>query len=173
VTRKIGLSGIEDLPAEAGCRAAVSQNGPNVGPQWKNQDVIDTRFTTVFDDPDDLLRVVDIDEIGDIETLLMFLFDRPIGIDEVWNGEAVAASLEVVLSGSADAIGSVYDFPVSIIELTHACAHMVDDLGPYSRDGFTEEESADVSAIGDTELITALQQALGKVRLFKMTDTDG
>lgn len=151
----------------------MSQHGPNVGPQWNNQDVTDTRFTKVFDSPDDLLRVVDIDEIGDVETLLMFLFDRPIGINEVWNGEALAASLQVVLPGSAEAIGSVYDFPMSIIELTRACAHMVDDLGPNSRAGFTRKESVDVSATGDTELITALQQALGKVRLFNMTDADG
>lgn len=33
----------------------------------------DTRFETVFEDTDDLLGGVDVDEIGDVETLLMFL----------------------------------------------------------------------------------------------------
>ena len=37
----------------------------------------DTRFSTVFDSTADLLSGVDIDEVGDIETLLMFLFARP------------------------------------------------------------------------------------------------
>ena len=151
----------------------MSQHRRNVVHQWNNNHVTDTRFTTVFDAADDLLRVVDIDEIGDVETLLMYLFDRPIGINEVWNGETRAASLEVVLPDGAEAIGSVYDFPMSIIELTRACAQMVDDLGPNSRDVLTREKSGDGSALGDAELITALQQALGKVRLFNMTDTDG
>lgn len=77
------------------------------------------------------------------------------------------------IPGGEDHLGSVYDVPMGIIELSRACAHMVDDLGPYSRDGFTQEEPADVSAMGDAELITALQQALGEVCLFNMMDADG
>jgi hypothetical protein len=59
---------------------------------------------------------------------------------------------------------------LSIIELTRSCAETVDELGPYTRDGFAAEETPDVSAMSDGALITALQQALGKVRLFSMLD---
>lgn len=130
----------------------------------------DTRFETVVEDTDDLLGVVDVDQVGDIETLLMFLFARPVIVDEVLDDDGVTASLEVVIQGSSGATGSVYAFPLSIIELTRSCAKTVVELGPYTRDGVAEEEAPDVSAMSDGELITALQQALGKVRLFNMLD---
>ena len=130
----------------------------------------DTRFETVFEDTDDLLGGVDIDEIGDVETLLMFLFARPVVVEEVWDDEGVTSSLGVIVQGNDEAIGSVYAFPLSIIELTRSCAETVDELGPYTRDGVAAEETLDVSAMSDGELITALQQALGKVRIFNMLD---
>lgn len=150
------------VPGGHECRTSVEQSGRD------RQSIHDGLRR-----PDDLLRVVDIDEIGDVETLLMFLFDRPIGIDELGKAKLSRPRWRVVLPGSGEAIGSVYDFPLSIIEPTRACVHMVDDLGPNSRDGFTPEESADVSAMGNAEDITALQQALGKVRFFNMMDADG
>ena len=130
----------------------------------------DTRFETVFEDTDDLLGGVDVDEIGDVETLLMFLFARPVVVEEVWDDEGVAPSLEVIMQGNDEAIGSVCAFPLSIIDLTRACAETVDELGPYTRDGVAAEETPDVSAMSDGELITALQQALGKVRVFNVLD---
>ena len=130
----------------------------------------DIRFETVFEDIDDLLGGVDVDEIGDVETLLMFLFARPVVVDEVWDDEGVTPSLEVIIQGDDEAIGSVCAFPLSIIELTRSCAETVDELGPYTRDGVAAKETPDVSAMSDGELITALQQALGKVRLLNMLE---
>lgn len=130
----------------------------------------DTRFETVFEDTDDLLGGVDVDEIGDVETLLMVLFARPVALNEVWDDEGVTPSLEVIIQGNDEAIGSDRAFPLSVIELTRSCAETVDELGPYTRDGVPAEESLDVSAMSDGDLITALQQALGKVRLFNMLD---
>ncbi len=44
-------------------------------------------------------------------------------------------------------------------------------LGAYTRGGFALEEAApDVCSRGETELITALQRALGQVRFFNMMD---
>lgn len=60
----------------------------------------DTRFTTVVDDTEELLNVVDIDGIGDVETLLMFVFARPIGVEEVWNEDRDETSFEVVVQGA-------------------------------------------------------------------------
>jgi hypothetical protein len=130
----------------------------------------DTRFETIFADADDLLGGVDLDEIGDVETLLMLLFARPVVLNEVWVDEGVTPSLEFIVQGNDEAIGSVYAFPLSVIELARSCAETVDELGPHTREGVAAEETLDVSAMSDGELITALQQALGKVRIFSMLD---
>ena len=90
----------------------------------------DTRFETVYEDTDGLLDGVDVDEIGDVETLLMFLFARPVVVDEVWDDEGVTPSLEVIMQGNDEAIGSVYAFPLSIIELTRSCAETADGSAP-------------------------------------------
>ncbi len=133
----------------------------------------DTRFATVVEDLETLLRVVDVDEVGDIETLLMFLFARPVQVGEVWDDEVGATALEVVIAGNDESIGSAYEFPLSVMDLARACAETVEVLGVYNRDGFASEEAApDVSSMGETELITALQQALGQVRFFNMMDAD-
>ena len=130
--------------------------------------MMDTRFETVFGDTDDLLGGIDVDEIGDVETLLMFLLARPVVVNEVWDDEGLTPSLEVIIKGNEGAIGYVHAFPLSIMELARSCAETADELGPYARDGAATEVTLDVSAMNDRELITALQQALGKVRLFNV-----
>lgn len=132
----------------------------------------DTRFETDFEDTNHLLGLVDLDAVDDIETLLMFLFARPVVVDELLDDEGVTPSLEVVIHGNDEAIGSVYGFPLSIIELTRSCAETVVELGPYTRDGVATDEATDVSSMSDGDLITALQQALGKVRIFNMMEED-
>lgn len=69
----------------------------------------DTRFTTVVDDTEQLLDVVDIDDIGDVETLLMFFFARPVAVEEVWDADRDETSLEVVLQGNDEAISATFD----------------------------------------------------------------
>lgn len=133
----------------------------------------DTRFSTVVDDAESLLDVVDVDDVGDIETLLMFLFARPVRVGEVGDDDAAAAALEVVITGNDEAIGTTYGFPFSVMSLARACADMVEELGVYTRDAFAAAEAPpDVSAMSDTELISALQQALGQVRFFNMMEAD-
>ena len=132
----------------------------------------DTRFETDFEDTNHLLGLVDLDAVDDIETLLMFLFARPVVVDELWDDEGVTPSLEVIIHGNDEAIGSVYGFPLSIIELTRSCAETVVELGPYTRDSVATDEATDVSSMSDGDLITALQQALGKVRIFNMMEED-
>ena len=148
---------------------------PNlVGPQWKNRIVADRRFTTECDDLQDLLRLVDVDEVGDIETLLMFLFARPIGVEEVWDDDGVPNSLDVTVQGVDESVGSVYEFPMSVMGLVRSCAHQAAELGPYpSTDPTTSEETQHIVSMSDVELTTALQQALGSVRIFNLMDSDG
>ncbi len=140
--------------------------------QGSNLNMTDPRFTTVFDGVDDLLSVVDVDEVGDIETLLMFLFDRPVGVEEAWDDDGVATGLDVLVRGNAEDIGSVYEFPMSILELARACAQTADELGPFAQNGTAPGEVPSALGMGDAELITALQRALGKVRLLNMMDFD-
>ena len=120
-----------------------------------------------------MLSVVDVDEVGDIETLLMFLFARPVQVGEMYDDGAEATALEVVIAGNDESIGSAHEFPLSVMDLARACAETVEVLGAYTRDGFVlEEEAPDVSSMDETELITALQRALGQVRFFNLMDAD-
>lgn len=130
----------------------------------------DTRFTMVVDDTEELLNVVDIDGIGDVETLLMFLFARPIGVEEVWNEDRDETSLEVIVQGNDEAIGCTFEFPLSIVDLVRSCAQTVNDFEPYGADHSQTEGAPNVRALADDELISVLQGALGKVRLFNMMD---
>lgn len=133
----------------------------------------DTRFSTLVDDAEALLDVIDVDDVGDIETLLMFLFARPVRVDEVWDDQADATALEVVMTSNDEAIGTAYEFPLSMLGLARACAETADEIGVYTQDGFAPETAAPaVSAMSDTELVTALQQALGQVRFFNMMGPD-
>lgn len=131
--------------------------------------MIDTRFETVIEDTDGLLSVVDVDAIGDLETLLMFLFARPVMVTEVWDDEGLTPSLDVILHGNDEAIGTVYDYPLSILDLARSCAETIVDLGPYTRGG-DAMDAADVSVMNDGDLINALQRALGQVRLSNMLE---
>lgn len=45
----------------------------------------DARFTTECADLQKLLDTVDVDSLVDIETFLMFLFDRPVGVEHLEN----------------------------------------------------------------------------------------
>lgn len=130
----------------------------------------DTRFTAVVDDTEELLNVVDIDDIGDVETLLMVLFARPVVVEEVWNLDRAETSLEVVIQGNDEAIGSTFDFPLSVIGLVRSCAHTANDLGPYGVDASQADDASHVAALDDDQLVTALQGALGKVRLFNLME---
>ena len=95
----------------------------------------DTRLATVFEDVETMLSVVDVDEVGDIETLLMFLFARPVQVGEVWDDKAGATALEVLIAGNDESVESAYEFPLRMMDLAHACAEMVEVLGAYTRDG--------------------------------------
>ena len=102
----------------------------------------------------------------------MFVFDRPIGVDVELDDAGLSAALHVLARGNEGDIGSVYPFPMSLLELVHWCASIVKDLGPYTRNNASRSEAQDVLAMTDDELIGALQQALGKVRIFNMMGVD-
>jgi hypothetical protein len=136
--------------------------------------VTDTRFTTVFDGIDDLLDGVDIDEIGDLETLLMFLFARPMGVSEALDDDDETVGLEIrAHSEHAHQVGLTVEFPTSVIDLVRICAEALAGVGPYRPDGDAEREAPNVRELSDASLITELQQTLGKVRVFNLMDDDG
>lgn len=130
----------------------------------------DTRFTTVADDPYELVEIVDVDSLEDIETLLMILFDRPIRVREEDVEGLDATSLEVIVGESSGvSTGTVHDFPINLLEIVRGTAQTVADVGPY--DGSTQEVP-DFVAMSDSELIAALQGALGNVRLYNLLYAD-
>ena len=138
----------------------------------------DTRFWTVCANVDELMDTVDVDEIGDIETLLMFFFARPVSVDHVWDEDVEVADLEfgaieVTIPGKVQQVVSLQRFPMDVVQLVRWCAETVASLGPpVGEDTAPVGESPDVLTLSDDDLTTALQEALGKVRLFKMMYPD-
>lgn len=130
----------------------------------------DTRFTTVARHTEELLAVTDIDEVDDLETLLMMLFARPMGLEEVWETDESESSLKVTVHGELT-IGTVLDYPMSVVGLVRDCVELMDEVGPYTR-ADAAEAPPNIAAMGDDELIAALQEALGRVRLYKVIHGD-
>lgn len=131
--------------------------------------LIDTRFTTKCDDIEDLVKTVDIDDVDDLETLLMFLLGRPVRVHEAWDDDNDAVALDVRVFGNELVFAMMEQFPLSVTEIARDCAEMAQELGPYTVDGWTGE-SPDLSEFSDDELIPALRDALGKVRVFNLLE---
>jgi len=130
----------------------------------------DTRFWTMCDELGELITTVDIDGIGDVETLLMFLFQSPVGVDYAWTEDGDFADLEITITGNDQQVVSTQKFPMSVVQLVRPCAETVATLGPYDAD--TPAVSPDLLTLNDEQLTTAMQQALGKVRVFKVMYPD-
>jgi len=65
--------------------------------------VPDPRFTTNVDDLDELLSVVSVDNIDDVETLLMYLLERPLTVRESSNDDEQEPAIEVIV----DSLGCI------------------------------------------------------------------
>lgn len=130
----------------------------------------DTRFTTVFDTVADLLEVVDLDGFDQLESLLMALLNRPVGVREPWDRfdlEDDDEAIEVLVHGSSSSIGTHQVFPKSLIEIARDAAERADELGPYAP-GVEVAEGAHLATASDDELIAALKAALVHVRLVSL-----
>lgn len=130
-----------------------------------------TPYEAVCTDPESLLELLDVDVLDDVETLLMFLLARPVGLTEVWSDDGLP-SLEVIMQGNDEATRTRYDFPLSIIELVRACAEPANRLGAYTAGSVAGGEAPDISALCDGDLVAALQQALGMVRLYNILEEE-
>ena len=123
----------------------------------------DPRFTTNVDDLDELLSVVDVDNIDDVETLLMALLERPLTVRESWNDDEQEPAIEVIV----DSLGCISGYPLNVLELARGCAEVA-GVGHYEGDPPGAVDASDVAELDDKQLIAALQEALGRVRLFNM-----
>lgn len=129
----------------------------------------DSRFTTVAHDLDELLEELDVDDVADIETLLMVLFNRPIEVQARAEDEGQDAAIELTVWTEEGGFGPCCSYPISAIELALECASLISNLGldegggPDSRD-----EQLDVLAMDESELVAALQEALSQVRMFNI-----
>lgn len=132
----------------------------------------DSRFTTVFDDLEELLAGVDIDDIDDLETLVMVLLGRPVVVAESWDDERDVPALDVRVLGGEPTAGVLDPFPLSVMELARSSAELARDIGPYAPAGEPPIQGIELLSLNDDDLIEALQRALGQVRLFNMLDDD-
>lgn len=131
----------------------------------------DSRFTTVFTDAAHLIDGMDIDDIGDLETMLMFLLTRPVTVtlDEE---DGDAGSVQVTVWGETVGYGSITEFPTTVVELALDGARLAVEGGPYDGRASTVQAGADVLRMSDDDLITALRRALGMVRVFTAHEDD-
>lgn len=128
----------------------------------------DTRFTTAYDSIDDLLDGVDIDDLGDVQTLLMILLGRPLHVFG-WLGEGDEAndSLQIQIRGNDEDLIVECSHPVSVLEIARICAETI-EMTPGMPDRFDGSETESISTMSDEELLTALQRSLGKVRFYNL-----
>lgn len=152
------------------------RNGPvgrlkESGPLGRMPDMIDTRFTTTTDSPESLVGLVGLVDIDAFETMLMFLFDRPVTARIPPEYDAGTA-IEVIVHGVDCSIGTVCESPFSVLDVVDACADSADLLGRYPRLGDTDGAGAGtvppVSAMSESERIAALRHALGKTHLVAL-----
>ena len=95
------------------------------------------------------------------------MFNRPISVQPLdWvDDDDDEGSLEVTVWAGDTGHVAGRAFPMTGVDLVRACASVVDELGPA--DG-----QASLLAMGDDDLVVALQRALGNVRLFNLLDAD-
>ena len=135
----------------------------------------DNRFTMVAGDLDGLLGVMDLDDVADIETLLIILFNRPISVQPLdWvDDDDDEGSLEVTVWAGDTGHVAGRAFPMTGVDLVRACASVVDELGPVDGDDVDPADGqASLLAMGDDDLVVALQRALGNVRLFNLLNAN-
>ena len=135
----------------------------------------DNRFTMVAGDLDGLLGVMDLDDVADIETLLIIVFNRPISVQPLdWvDDDDDEGSIEVTVWAGDTGHVAGRAFPMTGVDLVRACASVVDELGPVDGDDVDPADGqASLLAMGDDDLVVALQRALGNVRLFNILDAN-
>lgn len=128
----------------------------------------DARFSTECADLQKLLDTVNVDSLGDIETFLMFLFDRPVGVEHLEDDEGEGA-IEIRLWDDHGDVEGTSRFPVSLEMLVLLCAANDDRLGPYTKTGTAHPRgSQSLSTMTAPELTGAMTDALGKMRIFNL-----
>jgi hypothetical protein len=132
---------------------------------------IDSRFESVGERVEDLLNLMDVDDVGDIETLMMFLFGRPVAVDEAWDDSGAEVGLEFVMRGENGELRRICEFPMSALDLAAACGKAAVEIGPDTQHGLDLDDAGSFHELSAPEAITALQRALGNVRLFNMMDS--
>ena len=132
----------------------------------------DNRFTTVAGYPDDLFDALDLDDISDIETFLIILFNRPISVEPLEGVDDDDGSLEVTVWVGDTGFTTGCAFPMTVVDLTRSCASAIAELGSAGGGGDPVNDQPSVVAMSDTDLNIALQRALGQVRLFNILDAN-
>jgi hypothetical protein len=132
--------------------------------------VDDPRFTTSWATLKELLDQTQLDTVDELETFMMFLFRRPIGIKFLQNAEDDAGALDVTVPGDDCILGRELEFPFSLGELVMSCIDDLEDTGPYTNDGDDAPSSRDVASLTDIELEAAMGEALGETGIFVMLD---
>lgn len=125
----------------------------------------DSRFTSLCEDATELVDGLDVDELDDLETMLMFLLKRPVTV--VQEDED---SILVTVWSDAVGFGCLTEFPTTVAELAVCAAESAVEAGPHEGRADSVQAGSDVLAMSEDELVPALQHALGMVRVFNTLD---
>lgn len=78
--------------------------------------------------------------------------------------------VEVIVHADGAGLGILVEFPTSVLDLVSSCFETIDDLGSYAVDGPPEPNLSQLSV---DELVAALRDALGQVRIFNVLEDSG
>ena len=126
----------------------------------------DSRFETLARDTADLLHTVTVGDLGEFETLLMVLLQRPVEVRNGVDGPNPGPALEVILDWQH---GFFEPYPFSLLHLVRECLDLATDLATHSADDSADDRPA-LAGLGDAALVRELQQALGLARLLPLLD---
>lgn len=135
--------------------------------------MMDSRFTTAFKDEKELLEGMDVDDIDDVETLLMFLLSRPVSVEMASEeGDGDIDPILVTVWGERLGRGTIHTFPMTVVDLALNGARLAVEVGPYDGRPSTVKVGSEVLGMSKDELGDALQRALGMVRLFNAREDE-
>jgi hypothetical protein len=123
--------------------------------------VEETQLDKNADTFEELLEHAGLDDTSDLETCLGDLLDRPVVITDVSDPDEEADVFQVLLRGFNVALGTEFEFPLSLLELARACAMTSGTLAQWEEDMFDEDDEVpDIDSLNDDELAAALERSL-------------
>lgn len=123
----------------------------------------------------ELIEQIDVDSVGDIEVMLMYLLGYRVELveHELGDEDDGAELVPVLYSESGHGVGSPEEYPLNMLYLVRAACSSEELLLCQDDVELTEHTAAQrLAGMNDDELIAALYDALGFLRVFLLAEDD-